>query len=162
VSNVARPWVVVAGVDVSVEDVVERVDEFIDCDAATTANVERFASHVALRSQNIRLDGVVDEREVAGLLAITIDDGAFPVEHQRDEFGDDGGVVAVWVLAWLTDVEVSECGGVDVVELARLEREFLRVVLQGAKDEIQQVNAPGIALDRSRERNCHALSRIRP
>jgi len=128
--HVARPRVVVNWVDISAEDVVKRVDEFVNRDAAAGADVERFASYVALGGEDIRLNGVVDEREVTGLLAVTVDDGALPVEHQRDELRDDRGVVAVGVLTRAEDVEVAERGRVDVVEVTRLECEFLRVVLR--------------------------------
>jgi len=130
VTNVAGARIVVDGFDVSAKDVVERVDEFVNRNAAAAANVERFASHVTLRSQNVRLDGVVDEREVTGLLAATVDDGVFAVEHQRDELRDGRGVVAVGVLTRAENVEVAERGRVDVVEVAELECELLRDVLR--------------------------------
>lgn len=130
VVHVARTRVVVDGVDVGAEQVVEGVDEFVDGDAAATADVERFAGDVALGGEDVRLDGVIDEGEVAGLLAVAVDDGTLAVEHEVDELRDDRSVVAVGVLARAEDVEVPERGRVDVVEVAELERELLGVVLR--------------------------------
>ena len=60
------------------------------------------------RRQEVRGDRVVDEAEVAGLLAVAVDDGGLTGERRGDEVRDDRGVLAVRVLARAEDVEVAE------------------------------------------------------
>lgn len=81
VTDVTGAGVVVDGIGVGVKEVVERVDEFVNRDAVTTADVERFPSHVSFRGEDVRLDGVVDEGKVTRLLAVTIDDGPVTVKQ---------------------------------------------------------------------------------
>lgn len=76
-SHVAGSRVIIYRLEVGVEESVECVDEVVDGDTATGADVERLASDVTLGRADVRLDGVVDEREVPRLLAIPSFESAY-------------------------------------------------------------------------------------
>src|SRR3989442_874161 len=62
----------------------------------------------ARSGEDVRLDHVVDVREVPGLLTVAIEIGDASVERGLEEVGNDRGIGGVRTLAWPEDVEVPQ------------------------------------------------------
>lgn len=120
VTDVARSRAIIDGIHVPSGEVVECLGKFVDRDATTTADVERFAGGITFDREDIRLDRVVDEGRVPRLLTVSVDDEPITVEHYGDEFGDDSSVIASGILTRPEYVELSERGSIDTVENAIL------------------------------------------
>ena len=77
--------------------------------AAAGPDVEDFAGNVgSLAGQKIGLHGIVDEREIAGLLAIAKNHGLRLFQEARAEFRQDAGVGRAGILARTENIEVAE------------------------------------------------------
>ncbi len=90
--------------------------------------------------ENIGLDDVADEAEVAAGFAITVDENGFVVEQAGDPFGNDGGVGSVGILAGTEDIKVAEADGLEAVGFGKdIGVQFVHVLChrvgrQGAAD----------------------------
>ncbi len=67
------------------------------------------------RGEQVCLDGVLNEREVAAGFTIAIDKNRLAFEQQGHPFGDHSGIGAVGVLAWTKDVEVAQTDGMKAI-----------------------------------------------
>ena len=68
------------------------------------------------RGQEVRRHDVVDEAEVSRLPTVPVDRRRLLPEGRGDELRDDGGVVALRILARTEDVEVAQTERLDGVE----------------------------------------------
>lgn len=86
----------------------------VDGDALGAGDVDDLAGEGfgGAGGEEVGMDDVVDVGEVAGLLAVAVDEGGFAGGDGFGEGGDDGGVGGVGVLARAEDVEVTEGDGV--------------------------------------------------
>ena len=85
-------------------------------DPLTTADVDHLAPEIGgvARGQEIRVHRVGDIREVARLVAGTVNHRRSVVRQRFRERGNHTGVGAVGVLARTEDVEVAQRDGVDL------------------------------------------------
>src|SRR5207244_4411705 len=70
-----------------------------------------------LRSEDICLNHVVNEREVARLFTCTEYDGPLSAHVCRDEFGDGGSVLRRRILSWSEHIEIPQAHRLHAVEL---------------------------------------------
>src|SRR5262249_60275844 len=69
------------------------------------------------RGEDVRLDDVVDIREVARLTAVAVDLQQLAAQRPENEAGDHRRVFRGRVLAWAEHVEIAQADGFDAVEL---------------------------------------------
>jgi len=65
--------------------------------------------------QQVDLDDVFDEAEVAAGFAVAVDEHILALDHRGSPFGDHGGVGAVRILALAEHVKISQANGVEAV-----------------------------------------------
>src|SRR5262249_31909986 len=99
VLHVAGPVGLVDGLDLAAEDVRQARDDVEERDALAAGDVEDLSGRVGRRArEEVRLDGVVDETEVARLMTVAVDGRAAPLERRGDEARDDRRVLRLRVL----------------------------------------------------------------
>ena len=108
----------------------ETFEGLVEGDALARGDVDGEAGDFFGRGgggEQVGVDDVGDEGEVAARLAVTIDSGLLACEHFAAEDGEDAGVVRRWVLIRAEDVEVAESDSFKAVDA----REGAHVIFAG-------------------------------
>ena len=94
--------------------------------AVPARNVHAHSGRIGFRGQQIRRHDILDEREVASLLAIAVDDGRLASQQSRDEARDHRRVLRFRILARAEYVEVPQPHGLEPVDAWKHLGEHLR------------------------------------
>jgi hypothetical protein len=106
--DIAGPWGLIRGRNYLVREFSQAFQHGLEGNALTAGNIEGFATRPhSLKSQEIRLDDVLDIGKIARLCAITIDDWWLLAEERLNESRQYGCIERIGVLAWPKDIEVA-------------------------------------------------------
>lgn len=106
----------------------QQSDNLIEGDAMAGGEIHDLAADgIGMRGQQVALDGVLNEGEVAALLAVAVNDGHLAGKHAATEDGENAGVLRGGILMRTEDVEVAQADGFKAVDAG----EGTHVVLAG-------------------------------
>ena len=118
VLDVARAGGLVVGFKRTAQYLRQLFNNLLQRCALTAADIEGTASDAARGGGGAKVGfhDIVDENEVAGLLAVAVNGRLPALGDRRDELRNDGGVGPVRVLAGAVNVKVAQRDGLQAVQ----------------------------------------------
>src|SRR5208283_1079554 len=99
-----------------VRDFPEQVEGLVQRNAGTGTDVENFtAGTEGFTGEKVGLNSIFDERKVAGLLAVAIDERLAVLKESGGEPGKHAGIRGIGILPWAKDVEVAQTNTLEAV-----------------------------------------------
>lgn len=99
----------VVGGDLFSEQVVDRRDDVVDADFLSAGDVDGLAfCFTCIGCEDICVDDVFDEREIARLRTVAVHRRRLVVENGRHKRGDGGCVLTLRVLPRSEDIEIAQ------------------------------------------------------